>query len=240
MNHKKIKKQIKKINSFFESITDDDEISKIEKDLLLSYIRKLYESVLDHDDYVVAKPLKEAKPSKPAPVKKKAPAAVSKRKPFERTEMVETIVEEVKSTLPAQEEVVKEAVTAKAPAVPEKTTKAHASVGLETSKVEMSDKMASIFEKSGVTEISDRLGNLPLKDLTKAMGINERMFTIKELFGGNQDKFKTVMSDINKLSGYDEAKEYLISGIATELEWDSESNYKKADKFVKLVQRRFS
>lgn len=239
MNHKKIKKQIKKINSFFESITDDDEISKIEKDLLLSYIRKLYESVLDHDDNVAAKPRKEAKPSKPAPVKKKATAAVSKRKPFERTELVETIVEEVKNTVPIQEEV-KEAVTSKAPEVKEKTTKAPVSVVLETSKVEISEKMASIFEKSGGTELSDRLGNLPLKDLTKAMGINERLFTIKELFGGNQDRFKTVMSDINKLSGYDEAKDYLISGVATELEWDSEVNFKKADKFVKLVQRRFS
>lgn len=239
MNYKKIKKQINKINSFFESITADDEISKIEKDLLLSYIRKLYESVLDHDDNVVAKPRKEAKPSKPAAAKKKT-VAVTERKPFERTETAQPIVEEVKIVAPPQEELVKEAVKPIAQVVAKKTEQAPASVVVETSKVELTEKMASIFEKSGGSELSDRLGNLPLKDLTKAMGINERMFTIKELFGGNQERFKTVMSDINKLSGYDEAKEYLINGIVTELEWDSEVNYKKADKFVKLVQRRFS
>jgi len=239
MNHKKIKKQINKINAFFESITADDEISKIEKDLLLSYIRKLYESVLDHDDNVVAKPRKEAKPSKTAEVKKKT-AAVPERKPFQRTETAQPIVEKVEIIAPPQEELVKKAVKPIAPVVTKKTVTSPDSVVVETSKVKLSEKMASIFEKSGGSEISDKLGNLPLKDLTKAMGINERMFTIKELFGGNQERFKTVMSDINKLSGYDEAKEYLISGVATELKWDSEAHYKKADKFVKLVQRRFS
>ena len=70
MNHKKIKKQINKINSFFESITADDEISKIEKNLLLSYISKLYESILDPIDNLVA----EAKTSRPVAMKKKTAA----------------------------------------------------------------------------------------------------------------------------------------------------------------------
>jgi len=239
MNHKKINKQFNKINSFFESITADDEISKIEKDLLLSYISKLYESVLDHDDNVVAKPRKETKPSKPATVKKKT-AEVAERKPFERTETVQPIVEEIKIVAPPQVELVKDAVQPITTVVTKKTVSAPAAVVIKASKVELSEKMISIFEKSRGLEISDKLGNLPLKDLTKAMGINERMFTIKELFGGNQERFKTVMSDINELSGYDEAKEYLIRGVATELKWDSEAHYKKADKFVKLVQRRFS
>ncbi|HCV51112.1 MAG TPA: hypothetical protein DGP89_07175 [Saprospirales bacterium] len=223
MNHKKIKKQINKINSFFESITTDDEISKIEKNLLLSYISKLYESILDPIDNLVA----EAKTSKPVAMEKK-------------TETGLPVVEEIEIISTPQEILVKDAVKPIIPVETKKTVNTPASVVIEASKVELSEKMISIFEKSRGLEISDKLGNLPLKDLTKVMGINERMFTIKELFGGNQERFKTVMSDINELSGYDEAKEYLIREVATELKWDSEAHYKKADKFVKLVQRRFS
>ena len=223
MNHKKIKKQINKINSFFESITTDDEISKIEKNLLLSYISKLYESILDPIDNLVA----EAKTSKPVAMEKK-------------TETGQPVVEEIEIISTPQEILVKDAVKPIIPVETKKTVNTPASVVIEASKVELSEKMISIFEKSRGLEISDKLGNLPLKDLTKVMGINERMFTIKELFGGNQERFKTVMSDINELSGYDEAKEYLIREVATELKWDSEAHYKKADKFVKLVQRRFS
>ncbi|MDA9358366.1 hypothetical protein N9R23_03020 [Saprospiraceae bacterium] len=223
MNHKKIKKQINKINSFFESITTDDEISKIEKNLLLSYISKLYESILDPIDNLVA----EAKTSKPVAMEKK-------------TETGLPVVEEIEIISTPQEILVKDAVKPIIPVETKKTVNTPDSVVIEASKVELSEKMISIFEKSRGLEISDKLGNLPLKDLTKVMGINERMFTIKELFGGNQERFKTVMSDINELSGYDEAKEYLIREVATELKWDSEAHYKKADKFVKLVQRRFS
>lgn len=237
MNHKKIKKQIKKINSFFESITADDEISKIEKNLLLNYISKLYESVLDYDENIAPKPVKSQKPKKEAssPVQKKQdePIPAPVRKPFERAETIEPAVE----TIPVQQVVEK---VIEAEPIKETIIESVPAEIIETSKIELSGKMASIFEHTGGNELSDRLGNLPIKDLTKAMGINERMFTIKELFGGDQEKFKTVMSTINSLSGYEEAKEYLLNGVATELEWDSEENYKKADKFVKLVQRRFS
>ena len=93
MNHKKIKKQINKINSFFESITTDDEISKIEKNLLLSYISKLYESILDPIDNLVA----EAKTSKPVAMEKK-------------TETGLPVVEEIEIISTPQEILVKDAV----------------------------------------------------------------------------------------------------------------------------------
>ena len=178
---------------------------------------------MDPIDNLVA----EAKTSRPVAMKKK-------------TETGLPVVEEIEIISTPQEILVKDAVKPIIPVETKKTVNTPASVIIEASKVELSEKMISIFEKSRGLEISDKLGNLPLKDLTKVMGINERMFTIKELFGGNQERFKTVMSDINELSGYDEAKEYLIREVATELKWDSEAHYKKADKFVKLVQRRFS
>lgn len=245
MNHKKVKKQINKINSFYESITADDEVSKIEKDLLLSYIRKLYEAVTDENKDSV-KPEKQVKRTAPKVVESvKAepqvaekiveevvkPPVVVERKPFEKAAPVEVAapVEEVAKVAPTAQ------VSQAASASNEQVVTA-----ANTIKEDLSENMINIFEQASGNELSDKLGSLPIKDLTKSMGINERMFTVKELFGGDQNLMNTVLSDLNGMSNFEEAKSYLISGVAKDLEWDSASTYKKAINFVKLVQRRYS
>lgn len=248
MNHKKVKKQINKINSFFDSITADDEVSQIEKDLLLSYVRKLYETVLDSDN-TPSKSQKQSKKETSAPkVVQNAPVQevepeynpepAATRKPFERAEKASTQVEQHVAApvaevidIPATTPEVKTAATASS-AAPEAT--------IQTTTLTLSENMETIFTQSSGTEISDKLSSLPIKDLTKCMGINERMFTVKELFGGDQNKFNTVLKDLNGLNNFEEAKSYLIDGIATELDWDAPHKYKKAINFVKLVQRRYS
>lgn len=249
MNHKKVKKQINKINAFFDSITADEEVSSIEKDLLLSYVRKLYETVLDSDSSS-SKPTKKAKrntseqvikkaPAKavePEPIVEAASAAAVERKPFERAPEVTATVEQVAA--PVAEVIDIPA----APAVKvEKTVAAPiVSTTVPVSSLSLTDNMEAIFNQTSGTEISDKLSSLPIKDLTKSMGINERMFTVKELFGGDQTKFNTTLQDLNGLGNFEEAKDYLIKGVATELDWDDADKYKKAINFVKLVQRRYS
>lgn len=244
MNHKKVKKQINKISTFYNSITADDDVSKIEKDLLLNYIRKLYEVVLEDNsssstsETTKAKEPKKEKPSsKTADVKEEVIEEVGKtpvvieRKPFEKAvEPKVTAAKEEIVTNPAPAAEVIQAVTASTPV---------AEV-LDLPKMELSENMIAIFEQGNGNEISDRLGNLPIKDLTKSMGINERMFTVNELFGGDQELMKTVLSDLNGFKNFEEAKSYLVAGVAKDLEWDSASKYKKAINFVKLVQRRYS
>lgn len=246
MNHKKVKKQINKINSFYDSITADDEVSKIEKDLLLSYIRKLYEAVTE-EDKDSAKPEKQAKRETPKAKEaiKEEPARVEKiveevvkppvaaeRKPFEKAPPVEV------AAPPIAEEVVNVAPVTKVA----QTVAASEEVAevVLTPKEDLSENMINIFEQASGNELSDKLGSLPIKDLTKSMGINERMFTVKELFGGDQNLMNTVLSDLNGMNNFEEAKSYLIAGVAKDLEWDSASTYKKAINFVKLVQRRYS
>ena len=46
-----------------------------------------------------------------------------------------------------------------------------------------SPDMLAIFEEKPITELSDKLSQTPISDLTKAMGISERIFTVNELFG---------------------------------------------------------
>ena len=243
MNQKKVKKQINKINTFYDSITADDEVSKIEKDLLLSYVRKLYETIVDSDSST--KSTKSPSAKKEVKIKTVTTPAVKKvvvvqevidtppaveRKPFEKTvpKVDATVVLEPSKVTSVQK--VAQSVTASAPV---------AEV-MDTPAFDISENMSTIFDQASGNEISDRLSNLPIKDLTKSMGINERMFTVKELFAGDTNKFNSVLNDLNGFSNFDEAKSYLIDGIATELQWDDASTFKKATTFVKLVQRRYS
>ena len=46
MSIKKIEKQLRKINQLFETIKEDGTMSAIERDLLLSYVRGLYEKII--------------------------------------------------------------------------------------------------------------------------------------------------------------------------------------------------
>ena len=50
MNFKKVEKAAKKINQLLDNMRDEEQVSKIEKDLLLSYIRDLYEKVIQTKD----------------------------------------------------------------------------------------------------------------------------------------------------------------------------------------------
>jgi len=58
MNIKKVEKAVKKINQLLENIKEENAVSSIERDLLLSYTRDLYEKVL-YSERSDAKPSKK-------------------------------------------------------------------------------------------------------------------------------------------------------------------------------------
>ena len=102
-----------------------------------------------------------------------------------------------------------------------------------------SEEMMDIFAETQINEVSDRLSMTPIADLTKAMGINEKIFTVRELFNKDQERFMSTMSHLNTCVNFEEAKQYLLHGVASENSWDEPSKSKKAVNFIKLVQRRY-
>lgn len=103
----------------------------------------------------------------------------------------------------------------------------------------VSEELEELFTIEGIKDVSDRLRMQPISDMNRCMGINERIFTIRELFGGDDNLFNTTMDHLNTLSDYDTAKDYLASGVATTHEWIDVSKTKKAGNFIKLVYRRY-
>jgi len=100
--------------------------------------------------------------------------------------------------------------------------------------------LLALFEENSGRELSDKLASRPIKDLTKAMGINEKIFTVKELFGGDQKEFDNIMVALDGLGSFEEAKNVLIGSVAEKYDWASSKKVKKAATFIKLVRRRYN
>jgi len=109
----------------------------------------------------------------------------------------------------------------------------------EVEEVKISSELAAIFESDAGDEISDKLSMQPIADMNKSMGINEKFFTVQELFGGDQKAFQATLKALNGFNNMDEAKTYLVSNAAQEFDWGSPAKIKKAANFVKLVARRY-
>ena len=106
-------------------------------------------------------------------------------------------------------------------------------------KKEYDEKLLALFVTDKGAELSDKLGSLPITDIKKAIGLNDRIFTINELFGGDKNLFNSTVDKLNGMSGFEEAKDYLLENIAEKYNWAEEDNIKKVKRFIKIVNRRF-
>lgn len=265
MNLKQAEIVLEKISRLYKSMKlDERNIDAFEQDLMLSYIRQLYESfspdkpvskkikpVLPPIEPVVETPVEPVKaPPKPKPAPPKIPKVMETPKAPEPPKVVETpkvvVPEEVPQvstkteppriiTPPVVEEAPKPATPKPTPApTPPPVAKPAPAQGLSAS-----DK-AALFEFKAAKDLSEKLSQAPIRDLTKAMGLNEKIFTINELFGGDSKLFDDTMKKLNTFSTFDRAADYLSAGVAHSQDWISRSKKKKALNFIQLVKRRYN
>jgi hypothetical protein len=79
----------------------------------------------------------------------------------------------------------------------------------------------------------------PIKDFRMAFGINERIFNINELFGGSASVYDAVLNELNAMSTFDDARNFLQEKVVIEYAWAKPERIKKAQWFVRLLWRRF-
>ncbi len=248
MEYKKSSILLKKIHSLHQTLMEsEDHPSSIEKQLMKSYLRDFYDCFVDGngDTDIFADTEQQAASQKvktpvvvPPIVEKtvEAPAdeissvvETPKEVPAIQTPVVGTVP--VIQNTPIEE--VPEAITDKEVVVqPKEMIKQ-----IVTDPVDQ-DLMA-LFVVNPVVNLSDKLAMRPVRDLTKALSINERYFTIQELFGGDADLFQQTLQQLNGLSNFKEASHTLMQDVATKYEWGTEAKKKKAENFIKLVRRRY-
>lgn len=261
MNIKQAKILLEKINRLFQSMTMDEHVSEIEKELMRNYVKLLYEEFLPESG---AKPatlqtpqrvIKEVQKVKEVPrpveriVQTPPPApkveVTPKPTPPPPPPKVEVVPEPTPPPAPkpvvvekpkivVKEEVRREPVRVE----PVKKTTTPPPPPPSPKKPKISEEMEELFEFKKATDLSERLSESPLKDLRKAMGINERILTTNELFDGNGDALKDALGTLNNLNSFEDAKDYLAN-IGDIYDWTSRKKKKKAKVFVKLVRRRF-
>lgn len=92
--------------------------------------------------------------------------------------------------------------------------------------------------KQGKTELLEVLKETPVKDLRKAVGINDRFVFINELFRGDEIMYERSIKTINSFNMYAEAEYWISRELKTKLGWDVNKEIVKH--FDQLVKRRFS
>jgi hypothetical protein len=92
--------------------------------------------------------------------------------------------------------------------------------------------------KQGKTELVEVLKETPVKDLRKAIGINERFVFINELFRGDESMYERSIKTINSFNIFPEAEYWISRELKVKLGWNKENT--SVQHFDQLVKRRFS
>ena len=92
--------------------------------------------------------------------------------------------------------------------------------------------------KEEKTEIANVLQSAPVRDLKKAIGLNDRFLFINELFRGDETMYERSIKTINGFNIYPEAEYWIQRELKVKLGWKEGNNV--VAHFHQLVKRRFS
>ncbi|MCB9282472.1 MAG: hypothetical protein H6563_00240 [Lewinellaceae bacterium] len=229
---------LEKIHALFKNMSaDSEDVSEIEKDLMRAYLRQFYEHFMPHEE-----DRHEPLPS-PLPLERK-----EKRR-------VEVLNEEEETEKKPQPQPPKEELPARPPAPTPRVIVVEEDEDEEPVKLppvvvekppkkkyvaEDAEDIDTLFEHHQATELSEKLSELPIQDLNKAMGLNEKIFTINELFDGDQEAFKQSIQTLNGFHSFEEARNFLVQEIAIRYNWALPDRKNKAKNFIKLIRRRYN
>lgn len=92
--------------------------------------------------------------------------------------------------------------------------------------------------RQGKTELVEILKETPVKDLRKAIGINDRFLFINELFRGDEAMYERSIKTINSFNIYPEAEYWINRELKVKIGWNKDNT--TVQHFDQLVKRRFS
>jgi hypothetical protein len=92
--------------------------------------------------------------------------------------------------------------------------------------------------KTSGAEVGASMQFAPVKDLKKAIGINDRYVFLNELFRGDEVMYERSLKTINAFGNFAEAEFWIKRELKLKLGWNENSH--AAQHFDQLVSRRFS
>jgi hypothetical protein len=226
-----------KIQTFLE-MGNGNELSRLETDLMKSYIIQLYDAVSSDEISSIEKSFNQFKPESKEKVR--TPEVIT---PPRVDPPIEVPIEATPPKVqPKVEPVAPPVYVAPEPKVVVEEKPAAKEIPL-TKPVELkgiaSEELVKLFELSHPKEMDSRFSHVPVDDIASALGLNEKIFTLNVLFGGDRSLFENTCSALNKLNSFSEAAEILLSGPAQKYNWVDRENVKMAEHFIRTVARRY-
>ncbi len=104
----------------------------------------------------------------------------------------------------------------------------------------VADASASLNDRlrQSKTDLGETLTESPIRDLKKAIGINDRFLFINELFRGDENMYERSIKTINGFSILPEAEYWMQRELKVKLGWSDANETVK--QFTQLVKRRFT
>lgn len=94
------------------------------------------------------------------------------------------------------------------------------------------DLMADLFENAQPKSLNDKLvGNI-------LIGLNDRIVFVKNLFGGSQEDFNRVVSQLNTFKSDKEAKNFILTIVKPDYNWRNHEELEK--RFMAIIERKFA
>ena len=228
-----------KIQAFLEN-GNGKALSRLETDLVKSYVIQLYDVLSDEVSATKQNDIVRA-PEMPSPkITYPDLPPVYATKPIVEPEIIEVpkVVPEIK--IPVVEPVI--SVHQPEPihiTVPEPMLKVVHQPEITHTYKEASTELKKLFEAPFADDVSERFSRVPVANIESALGLNERIFTLNELFGGNKGLFDSTCAELNSLHSYHDATDLLLSGPAKQFDWSDPTRIKMAEHFIRIVARRY-
>jgi hypothetical protein len=248
----KARRFLLKIQTLLEQ-DSQQEMSRLEKDLMKSYILQLYDAVQE-EDFVLFEPDRKGSERSvkynPEPLKPEKPL-IQVTEPHVEIPVVS--IPEIKPPKPQevpveikypQPEIVAappkvEYKPIEVPVAEPKEPVYQVPVQHEKQTVNSDEALAKLFELQRHDDVSERFSHVTIDNIEAAMGLNERIFTLKELFGGDKTLFDATCEQLNRLHSFSEAQSLLVSGPARIFKWGDPERLKMAEQFIRIVARRY-
>ncbi|MEC5147072.1 hypothetical protein [Chitinophaga sp. 212800010-3] len=104
---------------------------------------------------------------------------------------------------------------------------------VENSSISLNDRL-----RQQQMEVAQKLGDMPVKDLRQAIGINDKYQFIQELFRGDTDLYERSIKTINEFGSLQEADYWIQREIKIIQGWQDDHHL--VQQFYLLLRKRFS
>lgn len=110
----------------------------------------------------------------------------------------------------------------------------------ETIEEEQEEENLSLNDrfKQPESSVADKVANNNFKNLKELIDINDRFLFIQKLFGGSYLAFEESVNQINNISTYSEALDYIDYKIKSNFDWDN--NSEEVAKFLNILEKKYN